>query len=152
MVTSKAAIDSFVQGKTLALVGISASGKGFGNSAYKELKARGYHVLPVHPTASAVQGDPCWPSLAQLPERVERLLVITAPSAAESVVKEAAAAGVRQVWLQQGASSPAAIKACKDQGLQVVHDECILMFAEPATGFHGFHRWLWKVFGKIPKA
>jgi uncharacterized protein len=151
MTTTKAAIDSFVQGKTLALVGVSASGKGFGNGAYKELKARGYRVLPVHPTASSIQGDPCWPSLAQLPEPVERVLVVTPPAASESVVKEAAAAGIRQVWLQQGASSPAAIKACEDQGLQVVHGHCILMFTEP-PGFHGIHRWLWKVLGKIPKA
>lgn len=152
MATSKAAIDSFVQGKSLALVGVSASGTGFGNGAYKELKARGYRVFPVHPTAASVQGDPCWPSLAQLPERVERLLVVTSPAAAASLVKEAAAAGIRQVWLQQGASSPEAIRACEEQGLQVVHGQCILMFAEPATGVHGFHRWLWKWLGKIPKA
>ena len=77
-------------------------------------------MFPVHRTASTVQGDPCWPSLGQLPEPVERLLVVTAPTATEAVVKEAAAAGIRQVWLQQGASSAAAIKACEEQGLQVV--------------------------------
>lgn len=152
MATSKAAIDSFVQGKTVALVGVSPGGKGFGNAAYKELKARGYRVLPVHPSAAAIQGDPCWPSLAQLPERVERLLVSTAPPVTESIVKEAAAAGIRHVWLQQGAESAAAIKTCEDHGLQVVHGQCILMFIEPATGVHRFHRWLWNVFGKLPKA
>jgi uncharacterized protein len=150
MATTKAAIDSFVQGKTLALVGASASGKGFGNGAYKELKARGYRVFPVHPTASAIQGDPCWPSLAQLPEPVERLLVVTPPASSEAIVKDAAAAGIRQVWLQQGAESPAAIKACEASGLQVVHGQCILMFAGKATGIHGFHAWLWRVLGKIP--
>jgi predicted CoA-binding protein len=151
MATTKAAIDAFVHGKTIALVGISASGKGFGNAAYKELKNRGYRVLPVHPSASTVQGDPCWPSLARLPEPVERLLVVTPPAASESIVKNAAAAGIRQVWLQQGAESPAAIQACEDQGLQVVHGHCILMFLE-RPGFHGIHKWVWRVLGKIPKA
>jgi uncharacterized protein len=151
MATTKAAIDAFVQEKALALVGVSASGKGFGNSAYKELKTRGYRVFPIHPTASTIQGDPCWPNLARLPERVDRLLVVTAPGAVEGIAKEAAAAGIRQVWLQQGASSPAAIKACQDQGLQVVHDHCILMFAQPSSGFHRFHHWLWGVLGRIPK-
>lgn len=149
--TTKAAIDQFVEGRTLAVVGVSAKGKGFGNAAYKELKARGYRVLPVHPAAASIQGDPCFPSLASLPERVDRLLVVVSPDTSEKVVRDAAAAGIRQVWLQQGAESPAAIRAAEEQGLDVVHHQCILMFAQPGRGFHKFHHWLWGVLGKIPK-
>lgn len=148
--TTKAAIDRFVEARTLAMVGVSASGKGFGSSAYKELKARGYRVLPVHPAAPSVQGDACSRSLADLPERVENLLVVLPPDAAEKLVREAAAAGIRRVWLQQGAESPAVIKACEEQGLEVVHGQCILMFAGTTGGIHRFHRWLWGLLGKIP--
>lgn len=148
--TTKAAIDRFVEARTLAVVGVSAKGKGFGNAAYRELKARGYRVLPVHPAASTIQGDPCSPSVAQLPERVENLLVMVAPDAAEGVVRDAAAAGIRRVWLQQGAESAAVIKACEERGLEVVHGHCILMFAGSPGGVHKFHHWLWRVFGKIP--
>lgn len=148
---TKATIDKFVEGRTLAMVGVSAGGKGFGNSAYKELKARGYRVLPVHPTASTVQGDPCWHRLADLPERVDRLLVAVSPGETESVVRDAAAAGIGQIWLQQGAESPAALEACRQQGLDVVHGHCILMFAEPNRSVHKFHHWLWGVLGKVPK-
>jgi uncharacterized protein len=150
MVTRQA-IDAFVSGKTLAMVGISAGGKGFGNAAYKELKARGYRVLPVHPAADSVQGDRCWRSLSDLPEKVERLLVMVEPARAEAVVREAAAAGVRQVWLQQGASSPAALEFCKANGMTAIDGHCILMFAEPVASFHKFHRWIWQIIGKAPK-
>lgn len=148
--TSKAAIDRFVEGRTLAMIGVSAGGKGFGNAAYKELKARGYRVFPVHPTAPAIQGDPCWHRLADLPEPVERLLVMVPPDASERLVPEAASAGIRQVWFQQGASSPAAIKACEAHGLEAVEDHCILMFAG-AGGFHKVHKWIWGLLGRIPK-
>jgi predicted CoA-binding protein len=148
---SKQAIDGFVSGKTLAMVGVSAGGKGFGNAAYKELKARGYRVLPVHPAMDRVQGDPCWRSLADLPERVERLLVMVAPAQVDGVVREAAAVGVRQVWLQQGATSPSALEFCRANGIVVIHDHCILMFAEPVAGFHRFHGWIWNLIGKTPK-
>ena len=150
MVTRQA-IDSFVSGKTLAMVGISAGGKGFGNMAYKELKARGYRVLPVHPGTETVQGDRCWHSLAELPEKVERLLVMVAPGQVEGVLREAAASGVRQVWLQQGASSPSALEFCKANGMDVVDGHCILMFAEPVASFHKFHRWIWRIIGKAPR-
>jgi len=151
MVT-KAAIDRFVEGRTLAMVGVSAGGKGFGNAAYKELKQRGYRVFPVHPSATTIQGDPCWRTVAEIPEKLERLLVMVAPEAAEQVVRDGAAAGVTQVWLQQGAESPSAVRFCEEQGLGLVHGHCILMFAEPTASFHRFHRWLWNLFGKIPRA
>ncbi len=151
MAVTGASIQQFVSEKTMALVGASATGKGFGSFAYSELRQRGYRVLAVHPTASAIQGDACWPSVAVLPERVERLLVVVKPDAAEAVVRDAAAAGVRRVWLQQGAESPAALRAGEELGLDVVHGQCILMFAEPVGTFHGFHRWIWKLVGKIPR-
>ena len=151
MVT-KAAIDRFVEGRTLAMVGVSARGKGFGHAAYKELKQRGYRVLPVHPAAATIQGDPCWRTLAELPEQVDRVLVMVEPRAAEQVVREAAAAGARQVWLQQGAESAAAIRFCEENGLELVHGHCILMFAEPTGSFHRVHRWIWNLLGKVPKA
>jgi predicted CoA-binding protein len=150
MITSER-IDDFVTGRSIAIVGVSADGKGFGNVAYKELKGRGYRVFAVHPTARQIQGDPCWPSLAALPEPVERLLVSVQPNQVEGVAREAAAAGVRQVWLQQGAESPAGLEACRQAGLEVVHGQCVLMFAEPVGSIHKVHRWIWRLLGKAPK-
>jgi predicted CoA-binding protein len=151
MAVTGESIRQFVSGKTVAMVGVSADGKKFGSYAYAELKKRGYKVLPVHPTAEAIQGAACWRSLLELPERVENVLVVVKPDRAEAVVREAAAAGARRVWLQQGAESPEALRACGQLGLDVIHGQCILMFAEPVGPLHGIHRWIWKVIGKIPR-
>ena len=145
------AIQQFVSGKTMAVVGVSASGKGFGSYAYAELKKRGFRVLPVHPVATSILGDPCWPSLSALPEKVERVLVVVKPGLAEGVVREAAAAGIRHVWLQQGAESPAAASLAASEGLSLVQGQCILMFTEPVGSFHKVHRWIWSLLGKIPE-
>jgi len=144
-------IRQFVGGKTLAVVGASSTGKGFGSFAYAELKKKGYRPLAVHPSAPTISGDPCWPSFAALPEQVERALVVVKPERAELVLREAAAAGVKRVWLQQGAESPAALRAAEALGVDVVHGHCILMFAEPVGPLHGIHRWIWKLIGKIPQ-
>ena len=144
------AIQQFVSDKTMAVVGVSAGGKGFGSFAYAELKKRGFRLLPVHPTAPAIQGDRCWPRLSDLPEKVERVLVVVKPEHAVNVVRDAAAAGISHVWLQQGAESPAAVELARERGLTVVQGQCILMFTEPVGSFHKVHRWIWKVLGKIP--
>jgi predicted CoA-binding protein len=149
-VTTKAAIEDFVSQQTLAVVGVSSGGKKFGNAASKHLRAKGYRMIPVHPTAETIDGERCYSSLGALPEPVGGVLVVVPPAETENVVRDAAAAGIRRVWMQQGAQSAAAIQFCEDQGLSVIHDECILMFAEPVRGGHRFHRFIWRLLGKLP--
>lgn len=148
---TSATVEDFVAQKTLALAGASRSGKKFGNSVMKELRAKGYTVHPVHPEAEEIDGVRCVPSLADLPEPVGGVVLTVKPHETEKLVREAHAAGIPRVWMQQGAQSDDAIAFCRDNGVDAVHGECILMFAGPVQGVHAFHRWLWKVFGKLPK-
>jgi len=149
--TSKASVEAFVRGKTFALVGASASGKRFGCMAIEELRKRGYRVLAVHPRAETIQGEPAFRSLADLPEKVDGVIVVVPPAESEKVVREARDAGIGRAWLQQGAESQAAIEICEKGGMDVVHGECILMFARPVGFLHGMHRWIWGLLGKLPR-
>ena len=149
--TSKSAVVDFLGQRSLAVVGVSRGGNKFGNTAYRELKAKGYQLVPVHPEAERLEGDRCAKDLASLPAPVGGVLVIVPPQQAEQVVQEAAAAGIQRVWLQQGAESPAAIRLAESKGMSVVAGECVLMFAEP-TGFgHRAHRWVWGLLGRLPQ-
>jgi predicted CoA-binding protein len=141
----QSAIESFIAEPALAIVGVRRSGRGFGNTALQALTAKGYRVYPVHPTAAFIDGLPCHRSFADLPERVNAVLVVVPPAQAVGVVREAAAAGIRHVWLQQGAESPWVLHVCADLGLQAVSGECILMYTKP-SGVHRVHRWLHDVF------
>ena len=67
---TQAAIEDFVSQKTLARVGASRHGKKFGNRVLRELKTR-YQLLLVHPEAATIDGEPCYPSLLQLPRPVD---------------------------------------------------------------------------------
>ena len=150
--TTKHEIDEFLAQKTLAIVGVSRSGKKFGNMILKDLTRIGYRLLPVHPEATEVGGVRAFPSFAALPEPVGGVIVVVPPARAEGVVKEAAANGIRRVWLQQGAESAEAIKFCQENGISVVHGECVLMYPKPTTSWiHGAHRWVWDLLGRTPK-
>ena len=149
--TSKAAVDGFVAERTLAIVGVSRSGKKFGNAMLKELSAKGYRMLPVHHEVPTIDEFQTAPSLAALPEKPGGVVVVVPPARALQVVRDAHAAGIMRVWLQQGAGSPDAIRYCEEQGMSVVHGECLLMFTEPAGFMHRAHRWVWNVIGKLPK-
>jgi len=148
--TTKATMDDFLAQKTFAIVGVSRDQKKFGNIVYRDLKKKGFDVIPVNPKTDSIDGDPCYPNLAALPKPAGGVVIIVPPDRTESVVKEAKEAGISRVWMQQGAGSKAAIQFCEENGMNVVHGHCIMMFTDP-TGFHKFHRWVWKILGKLPK-
>jgi uncharacterized protein len=150
--TTQTAVNDFVGQQAIAVVGVSRQPKKFGTYAYKELKKRGYRVFPVNPQAESIEGDRCYPSLAALPEPVGGVLIVVHPDQVEQVVREAAAAGIKRVWMQQGAASPEAIRYCEENGISEVHGECILMFAGNVESVHRFHRFVWKIIGKLPKS
>jgi hypothetical protein len=150
--TTKREIDEFLAEKTLAIAGVSRTGKKFGNTILKDLTKLGYRLLPVHPEAAEVDGHPAYPSFADLPEPVGGVIIVVPPAQAEGVVKAAADHGIRRVWLQQGAGSPEAIGFCEERGISVVHGECVLMYLKPSTSWiHGAHRWIWDLIGRSPK-
>jgi uncharacterized protein len=146
---SRAAVDAVTSQSALAFVGLSREHKKFGNVACRELRARGYRVYAVHPDANEIDGAPCYRSLAELPERVEAVVISVTPKVAVDVIRAAAAAGIRRVWLQQGAESEEALRVAAELGVEVVGGECILMYARP-RGVHRAHRWMNSVIGRAP--
>jgi len=149
--TSKAAVKNFLSQRKLAVVGVSRGGKKFGNSAYRELKAKGYRVIPVHHKADMIEGDRCYPHISALPEAIDGVVIVVPPEETEKVVREAAESGIAHVWIQQGAESEKEVSYCKEHGINVVYGECILMFAEPTAFFHRLHRWARGLLGRNPQ-
>ncbi len=148
--TSQAAVDSFLSSKNIAVVGVSRKSSKFGNFIYKELKKKGVAVYGVNPKMDTIEGDKCYKNLQELKGKVDGVINVVSPSKTVDVVKEAKEIGINNIWMQQGSESEEAIKFCMENGINEVHKECILMFAEPVKSFHGLHRWIWKVLGKLP--
>lgn len=146
---SNEALKDFVSCKSIAVVGASATKRKYGNTALRELRSRGFHVAAVHPTAKAIDGDPCFPNLASLPSKPDGVFVCVRPEKVEAVLREVAAAGISRVWLQQGAESPAAQALGEQLGLRVVSGACILMYMQPVRGFHAFHRGIMRLFHRL---
>ena len=121
MVTSVTArIQAFLAADSFAVVGASVDRSKYGNKVLRCYQQHGRTVHPINPRADTVEGLKAYPSLAALPTPVPAISVITPPAITEQVVRDAAAAGVRHVWMQPGAESDAAIKAAEELGLSVI--------------------------------
>ena len=142
--TSRAIVDEFFAQKQLALVRASRKAKIYGCSIDKELSAKGYAVSLVY-----MDEDP-GSKLMDLRESIGGVMIAVPSDQTEKAVQQVVKATIQRVWIQEGSESQAAIQLCEENGLSVIHGECILMFAEPVTSFHAFHRWIWKLLGKLP--
>jgi predicted CoA-binding protein len=141
-------IKTFIENKKVAVVGASRQGNKFGNAAGKELQARGYEVFYIHPEAKEINGDPTYPNLDSVKEKADTAWVCVPPKSGEAVLRQAAEAGIKKVWLQMGADSPELIDLGAELNLDLVAGKCILMYAEPVRSFHKFHQVIWKMIGK----
>ena len=148
--TTKKVVEEFLAQKNIAVVGVSRKKTKFGNAIYRELKQKGYNVFAVNPNMSEFEGDICYSDLLSIPEKVYAVVINVPPVQTEKVVMEANEAGIRKVWLQQGSQSDEAINYCEENGIDLVSNECILMFAQPSAFIHRAHKWVWGVLGKLP--
>ena len=128
----------------MAVAGASNKEGKFGYLAYRELKARGFTLCPVHPSSVTVDGDRCYAAVGDIPGTIDSLLVILPPIQAETMLKELDARRIRMVWLQQGAESIESVRICLEKRIDVISGECILMHAHPVRSYHLLHRW-WRL-------
>jgi uncharacterized protein len=138
----------FLQSKRLAVVGVSHSATKFGTTIYTELKSRGFDVYGVNPQLDVIAGDKCYPSIADLAGKVDGAVICLPPQKAAAVIREAAAAGVKKIWLQQGSQSIETKKAAQEVGVKPVEGKCILMYGDNVASVHNFHKFFAKIFGQ----
>ena len=85
-------------------------------------------MIPVNPVEAEIDGVACVKSVSDLPAEAQSLSIITPPPVTDQVVAQAIAKGVRNIWMQPGAQSPAAIAACEQAGVNVIADgSCVLV-------------------------
>ncbi|MEM1452880.1 MAG: CoA-binding protein [Planctomycetota bacterium] len=121
-------IDRFLAEGPYAVVGASSDRMKFGNRVLRSYMEHDLPAFPVNPTQSQIEGLDAYASLADLPEPVRHVSIITPPAVTESVVEEAAEMGAEVLWMQPGAESPNAIRRARQLGMEVIAGgPCVLV-------------------------
>ena len=110
---------------TIAVVGLSGTVLRASHFVGFYLQRHGYRVIPVNPRESEVLGVRCYPSLAEIPERVDIVNVFRAPAALPGIAAEAVAIGAGCLWTQFSVINEAGARIAGQAGLAVVMDRCI---------------------------
>lgn len=120
-------IRAFLKATHYGVAGASVDRRKYGNKVLRALLAQGKLAIPIHPRESIIEGQTVYPTIAAAPS-LESLCVITPPKVTESIIAEAIAKQISQVWIQPGAESELAITLASNAGMNVIAGgPCILV-------------------------
>lgn len=126
-INSKETIETILdECRTIAVVGLSSSPSRASHGVAAYMRRHGYNVIPVNPNETEVFGSKSYPSLAEVPGKVELVDIFRRSGEAGAAVDDAIAVGAKAVWLQEGVIDDAAAQRALDAGLLVVMDRCWL--------------------------
>jgi len=116
-----------LRAKTIAVVGLSANPLRPSHGVAAYLQAQGYHIIPVNPQIEAALGEKAYPSLLDVPEKIDIVNIFRRPEFVEEVVDQAIRLGVPTVWMQEEVIHEKAAQKARHAGIFVVMDRCILL-------------------------
>jgi len=106
--------------KTVAIIGASANRAKYGNKALRAYERQGYHVIPINPNEAEVEGHRTYPSVLDVPEKIDMATVYVQPDVGVRVLEDVAKKGIPEVWLNPGADEPEVVARARELGLNAI--------------------------------
>ena len=111
--------------RTIAVVGLSGNELRASYFVGYYLRRHGYHVIPVNPRETEILGEPCYPSLLDVPEHVDIVNVFRAPDALPGIARDAVAIQAGALWCQFGVINEEGARIAAEGGVTVIMDRCL---------------------------
>ena len=112
--------------KTIAVVGLSNNPlrPSYGVSAY--MQTNGYRIIPVNPKIRGALGEKAYPSLLEVPEKIDIVNIFRRPEFVDEAVDQAIQLKVPAIWMQEEVVNEKAAEKARKAGIFVIMDRCIL--------------------------
>lgn len=112
--------------KTIAVVGLSDSPLRPSHGVAAYMQSRGYRIIPVNPNVAEALGEKSYPSLLDIPEKIDIVNIFRRPEFVEEIVDQAIQLKVPAIWMQEDVIHEKAAEKARKAGIFVVMDMCIL--------------------------
>jgi uncharacterized protein len=113
--------------KTIAVVGLSDNVLRPSHGVASYLQTRGYRIIPVNPRIESVLDEKAYPSLLDVPEKIDIVDIFRRSEYVEEIVNQAIKLKIPAVWMQEGVIHEKAAAKARQAGIFVVMDRCILI-------------------------
>ena len=112
--------------RKIAVVGLSSSPLRPSHGVAAYMQSNGYQIIPVNPEISNVLGEKAYPSLLDIPEKIDIVNIFRRSEHVPPIVDQAIQLKVAAIWMQEGVVHDQAAEKARRAGIFVVMDRCIL--------------------------
>ncbi|MFA5008266.1 MAG: CoA-binding protein [Candidatus Omnitrophota bacterium] len=116
-----------IKKKTIVVVGVSHKENKFGFKIFRDLLKNGFNVLGVNPTDGEIAGSKIHRNLKEINTTIDLVITVVPASVTERIVDECRQLGIKEIWMQPGSESNAAIEKAEKNGISVVHNACFMV-------------------------
>ena len=114
------------EARTIAVVGLSSNPERYSFEVASYLQSKGYRIIPVNPNETDVLGERAYPSLMDVPDKVDAVDVFRRSGETPEIARQAVAIGAKVLWLQNDIVNDEARRIAEEGGLEVVMGVCIM--------------------------
>ncbi|GGK17919.1 CoA-binding protein [Caldalkalibacillus thermarum] len=120
--------------KRIAVVGLSDNPHRTSYQVAEYMQQAGYEIIPVNPMITESLGQKAYPSLKDVPGKIDIVNVFRHSEDTVEPAKEAVEIGAKVLWLQLGIVNEEAFRIASEAGLKVIMDRCIKVEHALLTG------------------
>lgn len=111
--------------KVWAVVGVTAKKEKWGSRIYNILKEYDYETYGVSPNYEEINGDKIYPTLKDLPVKVDVVDLVVGPKISLNILDEAKELGIEYIFFQPGTYDDLVVKKAEELGFKFVINDCI---------------------------
>ena len=119
-------IQSIFQMRSIAVVGMSPKPERPSHYVAMYMKEKGYNIIPVNPGHKKIAGMTCYPSLLEIPYKIDVVDVFRRPEHVLPIAELAVEICAKALWLQDTIINVEAAEIAEKAGLLVVMNDCML--------------------------
>ena len=111
----------------IAVIGVSAREEKFGFRIFRDLIKEGLNVVGVNVRGGEVLGRKIYKSLKEMEIKPDIVITVVPSQVTERIVQECIDLGIKEVWMQPGSDSEAAVNKAKENKISVTHNACFMV-------------------------
>ena len=104
----------------MAVIGASSDRRKFGNKAFRAFQQEGHRVIPINPNESSVEGVPTYPSVLDVPEKIDMATVYVPSDIGITLLEGFERKQIAEIWINPGAESDELIAEARRRKLNVI--------------------------------
>ena len=98
----------------------------YGFKIFRDLIAAGFDVQGVSVRGAPVLERTIYKALKDLPQKPDVVVTVVPHEITEQVVDDCYTMGIREIWMQPGSESQAAIEMAEKYGITATHNACFM--------------------------